>query len=68
MFLFNPSSTSFAKHFLSRANTYHGANQSSIIHLAGYGNNTSAVDSVRFQMSSGNFDQGIIKLYGIKDS
>ena len=68
MYLFSPASTTFVKHFISRANTYHGANQSSIIHLAGYGNTTSAVDSVRFQMSSGNFDQGTIKLYGIKDS
>jgi hypothetical protein len=68
MYLFSPASTTFVKHFISRANTYHGANQSSILHLAGYGNTTTAVDSVRFQMSSGNFDQGVIKLYGIKDS
>ena len=35
---------------------------------AGYGNTTSAVDAIRFQMSSGNIDAGTIKLYGIKDS
>jgi hypothetical protein len=34
---------------------------------AGYGNTTSAVNAVRFQMSTGNFD-GIIKLYGLKKS
>ena len=32
--------------------------------MAGHGNTTSAVDAVRFDMSSGNFD-GVIKLYGI---
>jgi hypothetical protein len=34
--------------------------------VAGYGNTTSAVNAVRFQMSSGNIDDGIIKLYGVK--
>jgi len=35
--------------------------------MAGYGNTTSAINAVRFQMSSGNFD-GTIKLYGLKKS
>jgi hypothetical protein len=34
--------------------------------IAGYGNTTSAVNAVRFQMSSGNIDAGTIYLYGIK--
>ena len=33
--------------------------------VAGYGNTTSAVDAIRFQMSSGNIDAGDICLYGI---
>jgi hypothetical protein len=33
---------------------------------AGYGNTTSAVNAIRFQMSSGNIDDGIIKMYGVK--
>jgi hypothetical protein len=33
--------------------------------MAGYGNTTSAVNAIRFQMASGNFD-GTIYLYGIK--
>jgi hypothetical protein len=33
---------------------------------AGYGNTTSAVNAVRFQMSSGNIDDGTILMYGIK--
>ncbi len=66
--LFNPSSTTFVKHFISKSNEYGDNDQSDNHFVAGYGNTTSAVDAVRFQMSSGNIDAGKIKLYGIKDS
>jgi hypothetical protein len=66
--LFNPSSTTFVKHFMSNVNYYNNGNYSINSFVAGYGNTTSAVDGVRFQMSSGNIDSGKIKLYGIKDS
>ncbi len=65
--LFNPSSTTYVKHFISNINRYHYADYSSNQFVAGYGNTTSAVNAVRFQMGSGNFD-GIIKLYGVKKS
>jgi hypothetical protein len=68
MFLFNPSSTTFVKHFLARFNNTRRSNYSADHHSAGYGNTTSAVDAVQFKMSSGNIDSGTIKLYGIKDS
>jgi hypothetical protein len=66
--LFNPSSTVYVKHFLlnSEHNSFHNFSQNSF--RAGYGNTTSAVNAVRFQMSSGNIDDGIIKLYGVKKS
>ena len=35
------------------------------VYSAGYGNTTSAIDGVRFKMSSGNIDAGTIKMYGI---
>jgi hypothetical protein len=35
-------------------------------YMAGYFNTTSAVDAVQFKMASGNIDDGIIKLYGVK--
>jgi hypothetical protein len=65
--LFNPSSTTYVKHFIANLNdyTYHDYSLSAFI--AGYGNTTSAVNAIRFQMSSGNFD-GVIKLYGVKKS
>jgi len=65
MTLFNPSSTTYVKHFISIANnTYDNSTQNH--YSAGYGNTTSAVNAVRFQFSSGNIDDGTIYLYGIK--
>ena len=68
LFLFNPSSTTFVKHFMSTTNQYDRADISVNPRMAGYGNTTSSINAVRFQMSSGNIDSGTIKLYGIKDS
>ena len=68
MYLFNPSSTTFVKHFLGRTNHHRNSGQSSDEFVAGYGNTTSAVDGIQFKMHSGNIDSGTIKLYGIKDS
>ena len=64
--LFNPSSTTYVKHFISKINGYDAANASVTRFVAGYGNTTSAVNAIRFQMSSGNIDAGTIKMYGIK--
>ena len=66
--LFNPSSTTFVKHFISRAQSYNGSDYSVDQHISGYANVTAAVDGVQFAFSSGNIDTGTIKLYGIKDS
>ena len=63
--LFNPSSTTFVKHFMNVSQLYDGNNTMSLNSFtAGYGNTTSEVDAIRFQMDSGNFD-GDICLYGI---
>ena len=66
--LFNPSSTTFVKHFISRLNHYHDSNYSFDNFSAGYGNTTNSIDAIRFRMNTGNIDSGTIKLYGIKDS
>jgi hypothetical protein len=63
--LFNPSSTTYVKHFISRVNNYHSANYSTDVYNAGYFNTTSAINAIQFKMLSGNFD-GTIYLYGIK--
>ena len=66
--LFNPSSTTFVKHFIAICHQYNSGDYAVTSHIAGYGNTTSAVDAIQFKMSSGNIDSGTIKLYGIKDS
>lgn len=67
--LFNPSSTTYVKHFIANTNcVFYTPSHSLNSFIAGYGNTTSAVNAVRFQMSSGNIDDGIIKLYGVKKS
>jgi len=63
--LFNPSSTTFVKHFIGKSNTSGSATYQRNEYSSGYGNTTSAVDAIRFQMSSGNIDAGDICLYGI---
>ena len=65
--LFNPSSTTFVKHFIADNNgVYSGYSNRRLV--AGYANTTSAIDAIQFTMSSGNIDAGTIKLYGIKGS
>ena len=63
--IFNPSSSVFVKHFLSRFQYYVDIDYTKENYIAGYGNTTSAVDGIRFKMSSGNIDAGDICLYGI---
>ena len=62
--IFNPSSTTFVKHFISRTSSA-GAARSHDSFMAGYGNTTSAVDAIQFKMDAGNIDSGDICLYGI---
>ena len=66
MYLFNPSSTTYVTHFITRTSTYVASGGGGVQDdfFAGYVNNTAAVTDVQFKMSSGNFD-GTIKLYGV---
>ena len=67
--LFNPASTTYVKHFIVNANNvYQSPAYTQNSFVAGYGNTTSAVNAIQFKMSSGNIDDGIIKLYGVKKS
>jgi len=69
LLLFNPSSATYVKHFISNFNTRYDDQSGSIYSIndfcAGYGNTTSAINAVQFKFSSGNMD-GTIYLYGIK--
>jgi len=62
--IFNPSSSTFVKHFFGQSNTAINAG-SQVTYYAGYFNTTTALTRFRFKMSSGNIDSGDIKLYGI---
>jgi hypothetical protein len=62
--LFNPASTTYVKHFITRVNSYQLNNNSQDWMCAGYGNTTSAINAIQFKMSTGNMD-GDILMYGI---
>jgi len=66
--LFNPSSTTFVKHFIAK--TTHGYNASPAFvmnsFIAGYFNTTADITAIQFKFASGNIDAGDICLYGIK--
>ena len=63
--LFNPSSTTFVKHFIARVSDHLQDDAAVDAFIAGYANTTSAVDAIQFSVNSGNIDAGDICLYGI---
>jgi hypothetical protein len=68
MSLFNPSSTTYVKHFIGRVSNTNITAQAGDNYFAGYANTTSAINAIQFKFSSGNIDDGIIKMYGVKKS
>ena len=63
--LFDPSSTTFVKHFICETNNIHADNASYRWNVAGYINTTTAIDGIQFKMTTGNIDSGTFKLYGV---
>jgi hypothetical protein len=63
--IFNPSDNTFVKHFIASNNNSAPGGYTVNSYFAGYLNTTSAINAINFQMSSGNIDDGIIKLYGV---
>ena len=66
--LFNPSSTTFVKHFIAVGQSSSHDDYTNNPYVAGYCNTTTAIDAIQFKFNSGNMDAGTIKLYGLKDS
>ena len=64
LYLFNPSNTTYVKHFMVKGNYAAGSDYSIQNFVAGYINTTSAIDEISFKMASGNMD-AIIKMYGV---
>ena len=65
LYLFNPSSTTFVKHFMGICSLTEQNPAADQAYIAGYINTTSAIDEISFKYSSGNIDSGTFKLYGI---
>ena len=63
--LFNPSSTTFVKHFIATGTHMHDNIAVLNDFVAGYCNTTSAITEAVFSMQSGTIDAGTITLYGI---
>ena len=63
--LFNPSGTTYVKHFYSRFQDYNSGDYTIEVYTGGYFNNADNIDAVQFKMESGNFD-GKIKMWGVK--
>jgi hypothetical protein len=63
--LFNPSDTTYVKHFITNLSAYMDGNTSHNYFTAGYINTTSAITEIDFKMSTGNIDDGTIQMFGI---
>jgi len=63
--LFDPSNTTFVKHFIGVSNAMTTTPYTQNAFIGGYFNTTSAIDAVQFKFSSGNIDSGVIKMYGV---
>ena len=65
LFIYNPASTTFVKHFMAKMQNYSNDSESINTFVAGYVNTTTALTRVQFKMASGNTDAGTIKMYGV---
>jgi len=63
--LYNPSSTTFVKHYVSAIQGMENGDISTLVLGAGYINTTSAVNAMRFQLTSGEIQGGTIDLFGV---
>ena len=64
--LFDPSNTTFVKHFIASSNVYQESVFNNNQYIGGYFNTTSAITRIQFKMASGNIDSGTIDMYGVK--
>ena len=68
LIIYDPSNTTFVKHFISRTSNYMSGNYANNYFTAGYFNTTSAINAFDFKFNNGNIDSGVIKLYGLRES
>ena len=65
MRLYNPSSTTFVKHFVAVGSSVTGGDYINNHYVAGYCNTTTAIDGVQFKFASGEIQGGTIDLFGV---
>ena len=63
--LFDPSNTTFVKHFVAITNNNTAGDGTQQGFVGGYFNTTSAITGIKFQSNTGNIDAGTIKMYGV---
>ena len=63
--IYNPSDTTFVKHFIANTHNAHHGDYAMNNFIAGYVNTTTALTRVQFKFESGAIASGTIKLYGI---
>tara|TARA_R100001079_G_scaffold17048_1_gene8757 strand:+ start:481 stop:1119 length:639 start_codon:yes stop_codon:yes gene_type:complete len=61
--LFDPSNTTFVKHFIARTSLNYGSPRDTF--TSGYVNTTTAIDEISFAFTSGNVDSGTVDMYGV---
>jgi hypothetical protein len=65
LFLYNPASTTYVKHWTSTFSCYEASSYEMNQYHAGYFNTTTAINAIQFKMSSGNIASGTIKMWGV---
>ena len=65
--LYNPSSTTYVKHYVSQFSgmNFQSPPQATNYYTAGYFNTTSAINAIQFKMSSGEIQGGVIQMFGV---
>ena len=64
MTLYDPSNTTYSKHFISKTDAQTSSTYMQYFQVAGYGKTTSAIDKIKFRFGSGNIDSGEIMWFG----
>ena len=64
LYLFNPASTTYVKHYHFRGNWMGVGPYSGNAFCGGYFNDANDINAVQFKMSTGNMN-GVIKMYGV---
>jgi len=63
--LYDPSSATYVKHFVSRTVDQYDATSLSTWDVAGYINTPDAINQISFRFEAGNIDYGTIYMYGV---